>query len=113
MLLQKTLLFGQWTGANANILDKLITSGRLTPVHVSDYLEYNHKIRDLLQLYMPASVFMLDHNHRLEIHHDEKKKRWCKVDATLQSAHLRLKDGSSQPDQSSTSRVAGGASGNS
>ena len=54
------LTFGQWTGANARILDKLITSGRLSPAQISDYLEYNRKIGDLLQLYVPSSVFLLD-----------------------------------------------------
>jgi hypothetical protein len=99
------LSFGQWTGANARILDKLITSGRLSSAQTSDYLEYNRKIGDLLQLYTPSSVFLLDHNHRLEVHHNEKK-RWCKIDATLQSSHLRLKD-SKMADSGSASKFVG------
>jgi hypothetical protein len=85
------LTVGQWTGANARILEKLITSGRLSPGQISDYLEYNRKIGDLLQLFVPSSVFLLDHNHRLEVHHDAKR-RWNEIDATLQSSHLRRKD---------------------
>ena len=99
------LSFGQWTGANARILDKLISSGRLTSTQISEYLEYNRKIGDLLQIYTPSSVFLLDHNHRLEIHHNEKK-RWCKIDATLQSSHLRLKD-SRMSDSGTADRARG------
>jgi hypothetical protein len=97
------LSFGQWAGANARILDKLTTSGRLTPVQVSEYLDYNRKIGDLLQLYTPSSVFLLDHNHRLEVHQSEKK-RWNKIDATLQSSHLRLKDVRQPLDSGSSGR---------
>jgi hypothetical protein len=56
-------------------------------------------------LYVPSTVFLLDHNHRLEIHHDEKR-RWCKIDATLQSSHLRLRDARSN-DSVTSSRTTG------
>jgi hypothetical protein len=45
----------------------------------------------LLQLYTPSSVFMLDNNHRLEVH-ETIGKRWNDIDATLQNAHLKKKD---------------------
>lgn len=85
------LSFGQWISANARILDKLISSGRLTKTQLTDYLAYNRKIGDLLQQFTPASVFILDHVHRLEVH-DTVGKRWNKIDATLQAAHLRKRD---------------------
>jgi hypothetical protein len=81
----------QWVSANARILDKLITSGRLTSSTLSDYLDYCRKIGDLLQLYTPSSVFMLDNNHRLEVH-ETIGKRWNDIDATLQNAHLKRKE---------------------
>ena len=85
------LTTGQWVAANARILDKLISSGRLTSSTLTDYLDYCRKIGDLLQLYTPASVFMLDNNHRLEVH-ETIGKRWNDIDATLQNAHLKKKD---------------------
>jgi hypothetical protein len=65
------LTVGQWVGANSRILDKLITSGRLSASQLSGYLDYTRKIGDLLQLCVPSSVFLLDHNHRLEVHNKE------------------------------------------
>jgi hypothetical protein len=82
---------GQWIGANSRILDKLITSGRLSASQLADYLDYSRKIGDLLQQYTTSSVFMLDHVHRLEVH-DKPSKQWSDIDATLQSAHLKKKD---------------------
>jgi hypothetical protein len=82
---------GQWVGANARILDKLVSSGRLTASTLTDYLDYCRNVGDLLQLYTPASVFMLENNHRLEVH-ETIGKRWNDIDATLQSSHLKKKD---------------------
>jgi hypothetical protein len=65
----------QWVGANSRILDKLITSGRLSAGQLSDYLDYTRKIGDLLQLCVPSSVFLLDHNHRLEVHTNKLEER--------------------------------------
>jgi hypothetical protein len=85
------LSVGQWTGANARVLQKLISEGRLNAQQLDDYLDYNRKIGDLLQLYTAGSVFMLDNNHRLEIH--EKPSRcWSEIDSTLQNAHLQKKN---------------------
>ena len=88
------LSVGQWVGANARILEKLMSSGKLSPSQITDYLVYNRKIGDLLQLFTSSSVFLLDHNHRLEINENDDT-RWCDIDATLQSAHLKRKDASS------------------
>jgi hypothetical protein len=85
------LTAGQWIGANSRILDKFITSGRLSAAQLSDYLEYSRKVGDLLQQYTTNSVFMLDHVHRLEVH-EKPSKRWSEIDATLQSSHLKKKD---------------------
>jgi hypothetical protein len=85
------LTTGQWISANSRILDKLISSGKFTPAQISNYLTYNRKIGDLLQICTPGSVFLLDHNHRLELHDDENKL-WSDIDATLQNAHLKRKD---------------------
>jgi hypothetical protein len=90
-VIPKKLTCGQWMGANARILEKLISSGRLTPAQTVDYLDYNRKIGDLLQLYQPGSVFILDHNHRIEVNENDDR-RWCDIDATLQNAHLKRKD---------------------
>jgi hypothetical protein len=81
------LTVGQWVGANSRILEKLISSGKLSPSQITDYLVYNRKIGDLLQLFTPGSVFLLDHNHRLEVNENDST-RWCDVDATLQDVHL-------------------------
>jgi hypothetical protein len=85
------LTVGQWTAANARILSKLIKSGRLVGLEIADYLEYNRKIGDLLQLYTASSVFQLDHNHRLEVHEDATR-RWHEIDCTLENAHLKRRD---------------------
>jgi hypothetical protein len=85
------LSVGQWVGANARILEKLISSGKLTPAQITDHLVYNRKIGDLLQIYTSGSVFLLDHNHRLEVNENDDI-RWCEVDATLQNAHLSRKN---------------------
>jgi hypothetical protein len=85
------LSVGQWVGANARILEKLISMGKLSPSQITDYLVYNRKIGDLLQIYTSGSVFLLDHNHRLEVNEDDEI-RWCDVDATLQNAHLSRKN---------------------
>ena len=85
------LTVGQWTAANARILSKLIKSGRLVGPEILDYLEYNRKIGDLLQLYTASSIFQLDHNHRLEVHEDSTR-RWNEIDCTLENAHLKRRD---------------------
>ena len=98
------LTTGQWVGANARILSKLISSGKLTNSQVTDYLDYTRRIGDLLQLFNPSSVFMLDHNHRLDVH-DEDDRRWNCIDATLQSAHLRRKDEAHHAQTGSSARA--------
>jgi hypothetical protein len=85
------LTVGQWTAANARILAKLISDNRLTASELQDYLEYNRKLGDLLQIFTPGSCFMLDNNHRLEVH-DKADKRWCAIDSTLEIAHLKRRD---------------------
>jgi hypothetical protein len=85
------LTVGQWTAANARILAKLIKSGRLVGAEVADYLEYNRKIGDLLQIYTASSVFHLDHIHRQEIH-EGTDRRWHLIDCTLENAHLKRRD---------------------
>jgi hypothetical protein len=86
------LTVGQWTAANSRILSKLIVSGRLCGSEVLDYLEYIRKLGDLLQLYTHASVFQLDHNHRLELHESTTKRLWQDIDCTLENAHLKRRD---------------------
>jgi hypothetical protein len=85
------LTAGQWISANARIMNKLITSGSLTTSTLNDYLEYTRKLGDLLQLYTPSSVFLLDHHHRVEVHESITRK-WSDIDCTLENAHLKRKD---------------------
>jgi hypothetical protein len=102
------LTVGQWVGANARILEKLISPGKLTPDQITDYLVYNRKIGDLLQIFLSGSVFMLDHNHRLELN-ENQDSRWCVIDTTLQSSHLKRKD-VSVPEHVSSGRTANASS---
>ena len=88
------LTIGQWTSANARILLKLINDKKLSAEQLEEYLEYNQKIGDLLQLFTPAGVFMLDNNHRLACHL-KPTKSWADIDSTLEIAHLRRKDDAS------------------
>jgi hypothetical protein len=85
------LTTGQWVAANARIMNKLIVSGKLTSTTLTDYLEYIRKIGDLLQLYTPGSVFLLDHNHRVDVH-ESTIRRWSDIDCTLENAHLVRKE---------------------
>lgn len=101
------LTVGQWIGANARILDRLVTSGKLNSSNLTDYLDYTRKIGDLLQLFTPSSVFTLDNCHRLELHEDPTK-RWNLIDSTLQAAHLRRKDADAKFQNPSFSNFAGG-----
>lgn len=88
------LTTGQWVSANARILFKLISEKKLSSQQLEDYLEYNQKIGDLLQIFTPSSVFLLDNNHRLAIH-QKPSKCWADIDSTLEIAHLKKKDDSS------------------
>ena len=85
------LTTGQWVAANARIMNKLIVGGKLTSTTLTDYLEYTRKIGDLLQLYTPGSVFLLDHHHRVDVH-ESTIRRWSDIDCTLENAHLVRKE---------------------
>jgi hypothetical protein len=89
-------------------LEKLISSGKLSNSQVVEYLDYTRKVGDLLQLFTPGSVFLLDHNHMLEVSEEEDKK-WSDIDSTLQLAHLKRKD-VHLPDALSSKNVANNAS---
>jgi hypothetical protein len=82
---------GQWVAANARIMNKLIVGGKLTASTLTDYLEYTRKIGDLLQLYTPGSVFLLDHHHRVDVY-ESTIRRWSDIDCTLENAHLVRKE---------------------
>jgi hypothetical protein len=87
------LSVGQWIAGNARILQKLTSENKLTPAQIDEYLEYNRKVGDLLQIFTSASVFLLDNNHRLEVHRSVKKsKDWSDIDCTLEVAHLKKRD---------------------
>ena len=86
------LTAGQWISANARILNKLVTDGKLSATQLKDYLEYTRKVGDLMQLFVVGSVCLLDHHHRLMLHDGDGTRRWYEIDSTLEIAHLKKRD---------------------
>jgi hypothetical protein len=101
------LTAGQWVAANAIILSKLIP--KFTHQQLCDYLDYERRIGGLMQLFTHASVFILDHEHRIDRH--KVGGKWNKIDPTAIGSLLKRKDESMLPAGMSTSRY--GTSGNS
>jgi hypothetical protein len=87
------LTAGQWVAANAIILAKLFP--RLSKQELCDYLDYERKIGGLMQLYTHATVFILDNEHRIDVH--RFNDRWNDIDPMLIGALLKKKDENQLP----------------
>ena len=87
------LTAGQWIAANAIILAKLMP--RLSRQELCDYLDYECKIGGLMQLYTHSTVFILDNEHRIDVH--RFNDRWNDIDPMLIGSLLRKKDESQMP----------------
>lgn len=78
----------QWLSANIAILEQL--TPLFTTQELGDYYTYTRQVGDLLQIYTSQSVFLLDHEHRKEVH--RSGKRWNNVSGHQERFYLvRLK----------------------
>jgi hypothetical protein len=87
------LTAGQWVAANAIILAKLMP--RLSRQDLCDYLDYERKIGGLMQLYTHSTVFILDNEHRIDVH--RFNDRWNDIDPMLIGSLLRKREESQLP----------------
>ena len=76
----------QWISANARILQRLISDG-LQGEDIQRYLRYTSKIGDYLQMAEISSVMVLDHQHRMQVH--EENRPWDMIDSDKVYFHLK------------------------
>jgi hypothetical protein len=90
------LNYGQFYEASARILREI----KLSPPEEVQYLDYMRQLGILLQTFTCASVFTLDHLHRLQIHNHGGD--WNHIENTLENSTLKKKEeNSSRPSYSS------------
>ena len=87
------LTAGQWVAANAIILARLVP--RLSHQELIDYLDYERRIGGLMQLFTHSTVFILDNEHRIDVH--RFNDRWNDIDPTMIGSLLRKKEESQLP----------------
>jgi hypothetical protein len=80
------LNYDQFYEASARILREI----KLTPTEEDEYLDYMRQLGVLLQTFSCASVFTLDHLHRLRIH--QYGGRWNIIENSMENATLKKKD---------------------
>jgi hypothetical protein len=79
---------GQWVSANIRILQRLLPS--FSEQELSDYLDYTIGVGDNLQLFTGSSVFILDNEHRIDVH--KSGRRWNNIDSRLENRFLKRKE---------------------
>jgi hypothetical protein len=97
------LTAGQWIAANAIILSRLFS--RFSTQQLCDYLDYERKIGGLMQLFTHSSVFILDNEHRIDVH--KYGGKWNKINPIMVASILKKKDESSLPAGMSTGGYRG------
>ena len=85
----------QWVSANSKILIKLLGEG-LDQQGIWAYLRYSSKIGDYLQVSKPYSVMLLDHEHRKQVH--EENRAWDNIDGDKVYFYLKSSDKHDRPD---------------
>jgi hypothetical protein len=93
---------GQWVSANIRILQRLLPS--FSEQELSDYLDYTIGVGDNLQLFTSSSVFILDNEHRIDVH--KSGRRWNNIDSRLENLFLKRKE---EPLSVSKSQGSGGS----
>jgi hypothetical protein len=87
------LTAGQWVAANAVILAKLMP--KFTRQDLCDYLDYERRLGGLMQLFTHATVFVLDNEHRIDIH--THGGRWNDIDPLMVGSLLTKKNEAQMP----------------
>jgi hypothetical protein len=87
------LTAGQWVAANAIILSRLLP--KLSRQELCDYLDYERKLGGLMQIFTHSSVFILDNEHRIDVH--RFNDRWNDIDPTDIGSLLKKKDETQLP----------------
>jgi hypothetical protein len=87
------LTAGQWVAANAIILARLLP--KLSQQELYDYLDYERRIGGLMQLFTHSTVFILDNEHRIDVH--RYNDRWNDIDPTMIGSLLKKKEESQMP----------------
>jgi hypothetical protein len=87
------LTAGQWVAANSIFLSRLLP--KLSRQDLCDYLDYERKLGGLMQIFTHSSVFILDNEHRIDVH--RFNDRWNDIDPTMIGSLLKKKDETQLP----------------